>query len=854
MVARETGATIAETRATDPSGATVADTSATLSGHSAQTTHSGPEAIVDHDPLRGADANGAPDHVTRDATCDLTSPITMADRHAESSDLTQGARVRYFDDYEVESELGRGGMGVVYKARQISLNRVVALKMIRAGVLADSAEMQRFQKEAEAVALLDHPGIVPVYEVGEYNDQRYFSMKLINGASLAEQVKSFQADLRAGATLLAETAEAVHHAHMRGVLHRDLKPANILIDSEGHPHVTDFGLAKRIHDDVEMTASGAILGTPAYMSPEQAAGRRGTVTTATDVYGLGSILYALLTGKGPFGGDSLADTLQAVKERPPESPRTVNGHVPRDLETICLKCLAKDPRRRYASAQALADDLRCWLDSRPISARRVSPVERTWLWCKRQPVVAGLAAAVTLAVIGGFAGIFAVQAQSNRVLKAALNRESLALKDANAQSFQAEEAIESFYSGISQDVILRRPELTELRGRLLGSALKFYEKRIKYLTEKSQDDEQMFTYIAGGLDRIASLQGMLGDRDAAIRTRRRLIELYDTHPQLGERSAAEAWHSLGELQRLAGHPEDAVSSLREALNRFEEITYVPKVALTQADLGRLLFDMGRSGEGRSMLEVAQRAQEQSVAQGGMAMDLPATYTTLANLHQAEGRPNEALGFYEKAKSMHEKFAAVHKSDYLQAELARALNNLGLARAANGQLSDGLRDVERGKEIRERLYSSMPLNIDFRSDLARSWYHRARIQILMKATGEATASIRKSEELYADIPPKGPEDIYFRAGMKALHAGLLAQTRPKPSFPLPGAPSDNTSRTLPWLSSSRPCSAGYANPSRFKNDPALESLRSRPDFQELLRSLSRASESAGAHPAGRKTVD
>ena len=844
VVARESGATIEATGAIDPWGATAGATSATRSGHSVETTHAGLETITADNPLHGADANGAPDHVNGDWACDVTSPLNMADRHADSSELTQGARIRYFDDYEIEAELGRGGMGVVYKARQISLNRVVALKMIRAGVLADSAELQRFQNEAEAVALLDHPGIVPVYEVGEHNGQRYFSMKLITGDSLAVQVASFQGNLRAGASLLAETAEAVHHAHMQGILHRDLKPANILIDSEGHPHVTDFGLAKRIHDDVEMTASGAILGTPAYMSPEQAVGRRGTITTATDVYGLGSILYALLTGKGPFGGDSLADTLQAVKERPPALPRAVNRNVPRDLETICLKCLAKDPRRRYASAQALADDLRCWLDSRPISARRVSPVERTWLWCKRQPVVAGLAAAVALAVIGGLAGIFAVQAQSNRVLQAALNRESLALKDANAQSLQAEEAIESFYIGISEDVILRRPELTQLRDRLLGSALKFYEKRVIYLTDQSQGGEQMFTYIAGGLNRIASLQGMLGDRDAAIRTRRRLIELYDTHPQLGERSAAEAWHSLGELQRLAGHPDDAVSSLREALNRFEEINYVPKVALIQADLGRLLFDLGRAGEARSMLELAQRAQEQSVAQGGLATDLPSTYTTLANLHQAEGRPNEALGLYEKAKSMHEKFAAGNKSLYLQAELARALNNLGLARAANGQLSDGLRDVERGREIRERLYSGMPLNIDFRSDLARSWYHRARIQILMKAADEATASIRKSEELYADIPPKGPEDIYFRAGMKALHAGLLGANKAETA-----AQSSERQHLADEAMAllKQAVHAGYANPSRFKNDPAIESLRSRPDFQELLRSLSRASESAGGAP-------
>ena len=189
--------------------------------------------------------------------------------------------------------------------------------------------------------------------------QKYFSMKLVEGGNLAEQLAAFNDNPRAAATLLAEAAEAVHHAHMRGILHRDLKPANILVDTEGHPHVTDFGLAKRVEADVEMTASGVILGTPAYMSPEQAAGHRGTITTATDVYGLGAILYALLAGKAPFGGESVIQTLDAVRGQPPEPPSRVNAKVPRDLETICLKCLEKDPRRRYASAQALADDLRC---------------------------------------------------------------------------------------------------------------------------------------------------------------------------------------------------------------------------------------------------------------------------------------------------------------------------------------------------------------------------------------------------------------------------------------------------------------------------------------------------------------
>ena len=301
---------------------------------------------------------------------DTPSPTRPVGECGAVRGLSRGTAVRYFGDYEVYKELGRGGMGVVYEARQVSLKRAVALKMIRAGLLAGDDALRRFRNEAEAVALLDHPGVVPVYEVGEHEGHHYFSMKLLDGGSLVPLLGRYKADPRAAATLVAEAAEAVAHAHTRGILHRDLKPANLLIDAEGHPHVSDFGLAKRVEDDVELTQSGAILGTPAYMSPEQAWGRRGSITTATDVYGLGTVLYALLTGKAPFGGDSVVETLDAVRNSPPEPPSRSNPKAPRDLETICLKCLEKDPRRRYASAHALADDLRLWLDSRPISARR----------------------------------------------------------------------------------------------------------------------------------------------------------------------------------------------------------------------------------------------------------------------------------------------------------------------------------------------------------------------------------------------------------------------------------------------------------------------------------------------------
>ena len=335
-----------------------------------------------------------------------TSATTQSDDSGgQEPGLPRGATVRYFGDYEIREVLGRGGMGVVYEARQVSLNRPVALKMIRAGVLAGDDELRRFQNEAEAVALLDHPGIVPVYEFGEHEGQKYFSMKLVLGSSLAERLATYKDDPKAGALLLVEAADAVHHAHTRGILHRDLKPANILIDAGGHGHVTDFGLAKRVAADAEMTASGAILGTPAYMAPEQAVGRRGAITTATDVYGLGSVLYALLTGQAPFASDSVVDTLTMVKEKPPDPPRKLNARVPRDLEVICLKCLEKDPRRRYTSAQAVAEDLRAWLESRPILARPASPLEKAIKWARRRPAIAALSALVVLVSLIGMGGI-----------------------------------------------------------------------------------------------------------------------------------------------------------------------------------------------------------------------------------------------------------------------------------------------------------------------------------------------------------------------------------------------------------------------------------------------------------------
>jgi hypothetical protein len=274
-----------------------------------------------------------------------------------------------FGDYELAQELGRGGMGVVYRAMQTSLGREVAVKMILRGQLASAVDRERFAAEAQAAAKLDHPGIVPVYEVGDIDGRPYFSMKHVAGTTLAQRLAEGPLPPREAARMLAAVARAIHFAHMRGVLHRDLKPSNILLDERGEPHVTDFGLAKQLTDAATITKTGAVLGTPAYMAPEQAAGIRGQVGPQSDVYSLGVILYHMLTGRPPFQAASPAEMVMLVLEQDPVPPRMLNPTADRDLEMICLKCLQKPIDLRYTSAAALADDLEAYLNDESIAAR-----------------------------------------------------------------------------------------------------------------------------------------------------------------------------------------------------------------------------------------------------------------------------------------------------------------------------------------------------------------------------------------------------------------------------------------------------------------------------------------------------
>ncbi len=305
--------------------------------------------------------------------------------------------VRYFGDYELLEEIARGGMGVVYKGRQVSLNRIVALKMILSGELAGEDDVERFHNEAQAAANLKHPNIVAIHEVGRHEGRYYFSMDYVEGQSLAEMIQKGPLPARKAAEYVKTLAEAVHFAHQRGTLHRDLKPANVLVDTDDQPHITDFGLAKRVAADSGLTATGAVLGTPSYMSPEQASGRQADVGPHSDVYSLGAILYELLTGRPPFCAASAVATLRQVTDNPPTAPHKLNHDVPQDLETICLKCLEKSPHVRYHSARELAAELGRFLNREPIQARPASAVRKVDTWLRRRPWA--ITAASSLAVL-----------------------------------------------------------------------------------------------------------------------------------------------------------------------------------------------------------------------------------------------------------------------------------------------------------------------------------------------------------------------------------------------------------------------------------------------------------------------
>src|SRR5438477_7442090 len=358
-------------------------------------------------------------------------------------------------DYELLEEIGRGAQGVVFRARQKGLNRTVALKVISLGQWASKAHLKRFRREAEAAASLDHPGIVPIYEVGERDGSCYFSMKFVEGGQVDEVVRREAMPPRRAAELIVKVARTVHYAHEHGILHRDIKPGNILLDQKGEPHLTDFGLARLVEAESTITRTLEVLGTPSYMAPEQAAGNNTQLTSATDVYGLGAVFYQLLTGQPPFAGGTTYETIKLLLDTEPRQPRLFNAKIDRDLSTICLKCLEKDPKRRYSSALALAEDLERWLKHEPILARHTRILTRGRKWVRRNPTSTLLATSlVALAAAAGWI-----------VWKTEFVRHPLTTGIAVLpfENLSDEKEHEFFADGVQDDILTKLGKIAELK-------------------------------------------------------------------------------------------------------------------------------------------------------------------------------------------------------------------------------------------------------------------------------------------------------------------------------------------------------------------------------------------------------
>jgi TolB-like protein/Tfp pilus assembly protein PilF/predicted Ser/Thr protein kinase len=358
-------------------------------------------------------------------------------------------------DYELLEEVGRGGQGVVFRARQKSLNRVVALKVIGLGQWATKAHLKRFRLEAEAAASLDHPCIVPIYEVGERDGQCFFSMKFVEGGQLDEVIRSTPISIRQAAELVAKVAHTVYYAHEHGILHRDIKPGNILLDAKGEPQLTDFGLARLVESESTVTRTVDVLGTPSYMAPEQAAGNNSELTSATDVYGLGAVLYQLLTSHPPFAGGTTYETIKLLLETEPRPPRLWNSKIDRDLSTICMKCLERDPKRRYSSALAFAEDLERWLRHKPIKARRTGIAARGKKWLQRNPTTVGIA--VLLLALIAAVGVIVWKSDLLRRPAAA----GIAVLPFENLSNDREDA--SFADGIQDDLLTKLAKIADLK-------------------------------------------------------------------------------------------------------------------------------------------------------------------------------------------------------------------------------------------------------------------------------------------------------------------------------------------------------------------------------------------------------
>jgi tetratricopeptide (TPR) repeat protein len=755
------------------------------------------------------------------------------------------------EGYEILQVLGRGGMGVVYKARQVRLGRVVALKMIRADLSGAAEERARFKAEAEAAARLQHPNIVQLYEVGERDGVPYLALEFVDGGSLAERLCGIPLAPREAASLIAVLAQAVHHAHERGVLHRDLKPANILLSGAwrvvrgeqetsslvtGHAplatlaKITDFGIAKCLDSapgGACQTRTGEILGTPSYMAPEQAAGKGKTLGPACDVYSLGAILYELLTGRPPFVGPTPMEAVMQLVSEEPVPPRRLQRTVPRDLETICLQCLHKQPERRYRSARHLAEDCAAFLSGEPIRARAASVWERGLKWARRRPAGAGLVAVSVLALVtvlfGGwwYNGLLreerdeadqqrlqalearererqarAHEEEARRLaennqreaqrqgLKALVRQKEAAEQRDKARAWfkQAREAVDMMLSRVGHQVLPPTPQTAQVRRVLLEDALRFYQGFLK----EDGTDPVVRQEAVRAYWRVGDIRQTLGEPGRAEEAYRRAAELQERlaadFPDQPDHAfhVGELWINQGGCLGTLGRQADSEAAYRRALavlgplvKRFpDNSSYRRRLALAWSSLGMQLLAAGQMAEAESSsrqgLDLRAQLVREAPTNALFRNDLTQSQNNLSVLLLRAKRPQEAEEFARLAAEFNRELVARTPTLANRQALAHSLNNWGDALQGQGKPAEAEKLMREGLEVRRGLARDFPLFAVCRTELAQSLNHLG-VQLAAARPAEAEALHREGVAVLQKLAAEFPQLPVHRSELGgALH--------------------------------------------------------------------------------------
>ncbi len=755
--------------------------------------------------------------------------------------------------YEILGELGRGGMGIVYKARQLSLNRLVALKMLRAGGHLDPDRVARFRRETEVAARLQHPSIVQIFEVGESDGVAYFSMEFVDGGNLAQRLAGYPQPPIQAAPLVEVVARCVHAAHEKGIVHRDLKPANILLSTAsgqgvevipfGHPKVSDFGLAKLLQiEGVSglggdyQTASGAVMGTPSYMAPEQAEGNLQEIGPATDIHALGAILYETLTGRPPFMGRTLVETLEQARTHEPVSPRRLISSIPRDLETICLKCLHKDPHKRYASARDLADDLQRFLNVEPITARLPGRIERIWRWCRRKPLAASLMAALALVVVVAFCTV------SGFWLHAVEKRDEAQHERENAERSAAE-------AGSQRDVARREGKRADANA---AAEKKQRERAENHLKQAKLTLDK----LTDSLQRLRNFPEMDQVRRELLSTMKEFYEHFAQQEGDDPKLRAELGKAHGRLGFVLdemGAPEESIASFKRMVDIFERLAvnhpevseYRSNLILGYNMLADRLTDNGKLGQAEETFRTGIAAGEKWVR---VQNQLAEAQTRLAESYQGLGflllgRKDAVAGeAFLKALSICKKLAAKDgQSDRHALCLATVSRGLGEVYRSMGQLKKAEAAFEESIIASERLTRKSPDNPAFQADLAATYASWAGICSIGGNWTKAEDLLQKSGTVAEKIVRQYPRYSFiwfYNAARYATFSSNLILDKKTPQADQTRLAEKFAGQAVQLLKQAH--KAGFfsntRNVEKLTKGEAFQHLRTRPDFQELLRAV------------------